>query len=66
MVSCSSSLGVSNGAYSDISLNRDSKEYTIKRLKEINTDEIINPESIITYINNLCMDIKNKYSLHNF
>jgi len=38
MVSCSSSLGVSNGAYSDISLNRDSKEYTIKRLKEINTE----------------------------
>lgn len=38
MISCSSSLGVSNGAYSDISLNRDSKEYTIKRLKEINTE----------------------------
>ena len=38
MVSCSSSMGVSNGAYSDISLNRDSKEYTIKRLKEINTE----------------------------
>ena len=35
MVSCSSSLGVSNGAYSDISLNRDSKQYTVKRLKEV-------------------------------
>ena len=38
MVSCSSSIGVSNGAYSDISLNRDSKEYTIKRLKEVNKE----------------------------
>lgn len=35
MVGCSSSLGVSNGAYSDISLNRDSKQYTVKRLKEV-------------------------------
>ena len=38
MISCKSQLGVSNGAYSDISLNRDSKDYTVKRLKEINAD----------------------------
>lgn len=38
MISCKSQLGVSNGAYSDISLNRDSKDYSIKRLKEINAD----------------------------
>jgi hypothetical protein len=38
MISCKSQLGVSNGAYSDISLNRDSKDYSIKRLKEINTE----------------------------
>ena len=36
--SCRSQVGVSNGAYSDISLNRDSKEYTITRLKEINSE----------------------------
>lgn len=36
--SCRSQVGVSNGAYSDISLNRDSKEYTVTRLKEINTE----------------------------
>jgi hypothetical protein len=32
---CRSQLGVSNGAYSDISLNRNSNEYTIKRLAEL-------------------------------
>ena len=37
--SCSSSSKISNGAYSDISLNRDSKDYTITRLKEINKEE---------------------------
>lgn len=36
--SCRSQVGVSNGAYSDISLNRDSKEYTVTRLKEINSE----------------------------
>ena len=36
--SCRSQVGVSNGAYSDISLNRDSKDYTINRLKEINSE----------------------------
>ncbi len=36
--SCRSQVGISNGAYSDISLNRDSKEYTITRLKEINSE----------------------------
>ena len=39
MCSCSSSSKISNGAYSDISLNRDSKDYTITRLKEINKEE---------------------------
>jgi hypothetical protein len=37
--SCSSSSKISNGAYSDISLNRDSKDYTISRLEEINKEE---------------------------
>jgi len=37
--SCSTSSKISNGAYSDISLNRDSKDYTITRLKEINKEE---------------------------
>jgi len=36
-MSCKSQLGVANGAFSDVSLTRDSKEYQIKRLKEINT-----------------------------
>ena len=39
--SCRSQVGVSNGAYSDISLNRDSKEYTVTRLKEINSEKIM-------------------------
>ena len=39
MCSCSTSSKISNGAYSDISLNRDSKDYTITRLKEINKEE---------------------------
>ena len=39
MCSCSSSSKISNGAYSDISLNRDSKDYTITRLKEISKEE---------------------------
>ena len=33
--SCSSLSSISNGAYSDISLNRDSNEYELKRLNEI-------------------------------
>lgn len=36
LMSCKSQIGVSNGAFSDVSLTRDSKEYQIKRLKEIN------------------------------
>jgi len=39
MYSCNTSSKISNGAYSDISLNRDSKDYTITRLKEINKEE---------------------------
>lgn len=38
LIGCQSQYGISNGAYSDISLNRDSKEYTIKRLKEVNVE----------------------------
>jgi hypothetical protein len=35
---CKSQVVMSNGAFSDISLTRDSKEYDIKRLKEITTE----------------------------
>lgn len=38
LIGCQSQYGISNGAYSDISLNRDSKEYSIKRLKEANIE----------------------------
>ncbi len=38
LIGCQSQYGISNGAYSDISLNRDSKEYSIKRLKEVNVE----------------------------
>lgn len=38
LIGCQSQYGISNGAYSDISLNRDSKEYTLKRLKEVNVE----------------------------
>ena len=34
-VGCSSQTAISNGGYTDISLVRDSKEYKIKRLKEV-------------------------------
>lgn len=36
--SCSSYSSVSNGAFSDVSLNRDSSEYTLERLEEINVE----------------------------
>ncbi len=36
--SCSSYSSVSNGAFSDVSLNRDSSEYTLQRLDEINVE----------------------------
>ena len=39
MYSCSSSRKISNGAYSDISLNVDSKQYNIERLDEITKEE---------------------------
>tara|TARA_B100001287_G_C22379565_1_gene388136 strand:+ start:83 stop:628 length:546 start_codon:yes stop_codon:yes gene_type:complete len=35
--SCASNQLISNGAYSDISLNRNSDEYDLKRLNEINS-----------------------------
>ncbi len=38
LIGCQSQYGISNGAYSDISLNRDSKEYSIKRLKEVKVE----------------------------
>jgi hypothetical protein len=38
LIGCQSQYGISNGAYSDISLNRDSKEYSIKRLKEVSVE----------------------------
>lgn len=39
LYSCSSVSKISNGAYSDLSLNVDSKEYNIKRLNEITKEE---------------------------
>ncbi len=36
--SCSSLSSISNGAYSDISLNKNSNEYKLKRLNEINSE----------------------------
>jgi hypothetical protein len=39
MYSCRSSSKISNGAYSDISLNVDSKQYNIERLDEITKEE---------------------------
>lgn len=38
LASCKTQQIISNGAYSDISLTRESKDYTIKRLPEISTD----------------------------
>jgi hypothetical protein len=39
LFSCRSVSKISNGAYSDLSLNLDSKEYSIKRLNEITKEE---------------------------
>lgn len=36
--SCSSYQSISNGGYSDVSLNRNSNEYELKRLEEISAD----------------------------
>lgn len=36
--SCSTQRAIGNGAYSDISLVRNSDEYTVKRLKEVNSE----------------------------
>lgn len=38
LTSCKTQVVMSNGAFSDISLVRESKDYTIKRLAEINTE----------------------------
>lgn len=38
MTSCSTQRSIGNGAYSDISLNRDSDQYTLKRLEEVNAE----------------------------
>ena len=38
LTSCKTQMVISNGAFSDISLVRDSKDYSIKRLGEINTE----------------------------
>jgi hypothetical protein len=38
VTSCSSLSSISNGGYSDLSLNKDSNEYELKRLKEIDVE----------------------------
>ncbi len=38
VTSCSSLSSISNGGYSDLSLNKDSNEYELKRLKEIQAE----------------------------
>ena len=38
LTSCNTRKAITNGAYSDISLTRDSKEYSIKRLSEVKSE----------------------------
>lgn len=72
LVSCSTQRSIGNGAYSDISLNRDSNEYTLKRLDEVSAEsraifgipidgKVAKKEGIVVRFNGINLSAQNKF-----